>query len=114
MLLRLLLDAGLQKNTSKQSQHSIAQCVAVLCCTGGAATISSTISNLLATLNKSKDSQEQRLSLLCVGEVGRRTDLSGQKNVEPTIMAELNSADEEVKSAASTALGGVVCGNLGR
>jgi cullin-associated NEDD8-dissociated protein 1 len=53
------------------------------------------------------------LALLCLGEVGRRTDLSGVSGVDASINAALLSESEDVKAAASLALGGVACGNLG-
>lgn len=55
----------------------------------------------------------QHLALLCLGEVGRRTDLSGVSGVDGAINAALSSDSEDVKAAASLALGGVACGNLG-
>lgn len=56
----------------------------------------------------------QHLALLCVGEVGRRADLSTVSGVDAAINAALLSESEDVKSAASLALGGVACGNLGK
>lgn len=56
----------------------------------------------------------QHLALLCLGEVGRRSDLSGVSGVDASINKALASDSEDVKSAASMALGGVACGNLGK
>lgn len=56
----------------------------------------------------------QHLALLCLGEVGRRSDLSGVVGVDAAINTALSSDSEDVKSAASLALGGVACGNLGK
>jgi hypothetical protein len=56
----------------------------------------------------------QRLALLCLGEIGRRTDLSSAPNVESAVNSSLNSENEDIRAAASLALGGVACGNLGR
>ncbi len=55
----------------------------------------------------------QHLALLCLGEIGRRTDLSGVAGVDAAINTALSSESEDVKAAASLALGGVACGNLG-
>lgn len=56
----------------------------------------------------------QHLALLCLGEIGRRSDLSGVSGVDAAINRALASDSEDVKSAASMALGGVACGNLGK
>jgi hypothetical protein len=56
----------------------------------------------------------QHLALLCLGEIGRRSDLSGVSGVDAAINTALSSDSEDVKSAASLALGGVACGNLGK
>jgi cullin-associated NEDD8-dissociated protein 1 len=53
------------------------------------------------------------LALLCLGEIGRRTDLSSVPSVETAVNASLNSENEDIRAAASLALGGVACGNLG-
>lgn len=59
-----------------------------------------------------KDVNAQRLALLCLGELGRRADLSTLPQVQQAISDSLGSDSEEVKGAASLALGGVACGNL--
>jgi len=56
----------------------------------------------------------QHLALLCLGEVGRRTDLSGVSAVDGAINTALSSDSEDIKTAASLALGGVACGNLAK
>eukprot|EP00878_Enallax_costatus_P020279 GHUV01021430.1.p1 GENE.GHUV01021430.1~~GHUV01021430.1.p1 ORF type:complete len:419 (+),score=184.03 GHUV01021430.1:842-2098(+) len=63
---------------------------------------------------KSADPASQRLALLCLGEIGRRTDLSTSSNVDSAINSSLSSDSEDIKAAASLALGGVACGNLGK
>lgn len=47
----------------------------------------------------------QRLALLCLGEIGRRTDLSSSSNVDAAINSSLSSDSEDIKAAASLALG---------
>lgn len=54
----------------------------------------------------------QRLSLLAVGEVGRTADLSAFPPLKDTLTQALSSGSEEVKGAASLALGAVCIGNL--
>eukprot|EP00798_Chlamydomonas_sp_ICE-L_P008748 gene8748-33609_t len=107
-LLPQLLAAGSASDTTgKQAQHSVAQCVAVLACAAGPSVIQDTINKLLAAAPSA-----QRLSLLCLGEIGRRTDLSGKTQVEAAVSSALMSDSEEAKTAASLALGGITCGNL--
>jgi hypothetical protein len=55
----------------------------------------------------------QRLGLLCLGELGRRTDLTSQPKAAAAVQAALDSSVEDIKAAASIALGGLTCGNLG-
>ena len=54
----------------------------------------------------------QRLALLAVGEVGRTADLSAFPPLRTALTQALSSASEEVKGAASLALGAVCIGNL--
>lgn len=56
----------------------------------------------------------QQLGLLCLGELGRRTDLSGRPQAAAAIQAALNAPAEDLKAAASIALGGLTCGNLSK
>eukprot|EP00897_Mesotaenium_endlicherianum_P010551 jgi/Mesen1/9524/ME000637S08970 len=97
---------------SKQAFWSVAQCAAVLCLAAGDAKCSSTVSMLVQTL-KSRTSTEatQLLGLLCLGEIGRRKDLSAHADVESVVMASFQSPSEEIKSAASYALGNIAAGN---
>lgn len=53
------------------------------------------------------------MALLCLGEVGRRADLSQAAGVEAAVIAALSADSEDVKAAASLALGGVTYGCLG-
>jgi len=52
-------------------------------------------------------------SLLAIGETGRGADLSQLSDLKQTILAAFNHPSEEVKSAASYALGNIALGNLG-
>uniref|UniRef100_A0A8C2F777 Cullin-associated and neddylation-dissociated 1 n=1 Tax=Cyprinus carpio TaxID=7962 RepID=A0A8C2F777_CYPCA len=52
------------------------------------------------------------LALLSLGEVGHHVDLSGQPELKTVILDAFSSASEEVKSAASYALGSISVGNL--
>lgn len=53
-----------------------------------------------------------RLSLLTLGEIGRVVDLAGNPEVQPALTAALSASSEEIKAAASTALGAITLGNV--
>lgn len=57
---------------------------------------------------------KQHLSLLCLGEIGRRKDLSSHAHIENIVIESFQSPFEEIKSAASYALGNIAVGNLSR
>ncbi|XP_042065121.1 cullin-associated NEDD8-dissociated protein 1-like [Salvia splendens] len=99
---------------AKQALFSIAQCVAVLCLAAGDKKCSSTVNMLTDILkaDSSTNSAKQHLSLLCLGEVGRRKDLSAHDHIENIVIESFQSPFEEIKSAASYALGNIAVGNL--
>ncbi|XP_054801363.1 cullin-associated NEDD8-dissociated protein 1 [Prosopis cineraria] len=99
---------------AKQALHSIAQCVAVLCLAAGDQKSSSTVRMLTQILKDdiSSNSAKQHLALLCLGEIGRRKDLSAHQNIETIVIESFQSPFEEIKSAASYALGNIAVGNL--
>lgn len=57
---------------------------------------------------------KQHLSLLCLGEIGRRKDLSSHAQIENIVIESFQSPFEEIKSAASYALGNIAVGNLSK
>uniref|UniRef100_A0A7N0ZXV2 Cullin-associated NEDD8-dissociated protein 1 n=1 Tax=Kalanchoe fedtschenkoi TaxID=63787 RepID=A0A7N0ZXV2_KALFE len=101
---------------AKQALFSIAQCIAVLCLAAGDEKCSSTVKMLLDILklkdNTSTTPVKQHLALLCLGEIGRRRDLSTQEQIEIIVIESFQSPFEEIKSAASYALGNIAVGNL--
>ncbi|XP_051146886.1 cullin-associated NEDD8-dissociated protein 1 [Andrographis paniculata] len=99
---------------AKQALFSIAQCVAVLCLAAGDKKCSSTVKMLTDILksDSSTNSSKQHLSLLCLGEIGRRKDLSAHDHIENIVIESFQSPFEEIKSAASYALGNIAVGNL--
>ncbi|KAK9750059.1 hypothetical protein RND81_02G170400 [Saponaria officinalis] len=101
---------------AKQAMFSIAQCVAVLCLAAGDDKCSSTVNMLTDILagDSSINSAKQHLALLCLGEIGRRKDLSSHAHIENIIIESFQSPFEEIKSAASYALGNVAVGNLSK
>ncbi|KAH9684482.1 Cullin-associated NEDD8-dissociated protein 1 [Citrus sinensis] len=127
---------------AKQAMYSIAQCVAVLCLAAGDQKCSSTVKMLTDILkdDSSTNSEDddgawfylglyplsvcytlpgawmakQHLALLCLGEIGRRKDLSSHEHIENVIIESFQSPFEEIKSAASYALGNIAVGNLSK
>nr|GMD40784.1 cullin-associated NEDD8-dissociated protein 1 [Ipomoea batatas] len=99
---------------AKQALFSIAQCVAVLCLAAGDQQCSSTVNMLTEILkvDSSTNSAKQHLALLCLGEIGRRKDLSLHSHIENIVIESFQSPFEEIKSAASYALGNIAVGNL--
>uniref|UniRef100_A0A3B1K374 Cullin-associated and neddylation-dissociated 2 (putative) n=1 Tax=Astyanax mexicanus TaxID=7994 RepID=A0A3B1K374_ASTMX len=96
----------------RQSYYSVAKCVAALSssCPKEA---SGTVGNFIQEVKNQKTSESVRiLSFLCLGEVGRSTNLGGHKELKTVIMEAFSSPNEEVKSAASCALGNICVGNL--
>ncbi|EPS63633.1 hypothetical protein M569_11150 [Genlisea aurea] len=99
---------------ARQALFSIAQCVAVLCLSVDDQKCSSTINMLTGILkcDAATNSAKQHLSLLCLGEIGRRKDLSSHELIENIVIESFQSPFEEIKSAASYALGNIAVGNL--
>ncbi|XP_010314277.2 cullin-associated NEDD8-dissociated protein 1 [Solanum lycopersicum] len=99
---------------TKQALFSIGQCVAVLCLAAGDRKCSSTVNMLTDSLkdDSSTNSAKQHLALLCLGEIGRRKDLSPHAHIENIVIESFQSPFEEIKSAASYALGNIAVGNL--
>ncbi|CAH1272693.1 CAND1 [Branchiostoma lanceolatum] len=96
----------------KQAFHSIAKCVAALtitCAHEGAGVVNQFVNDVKNP--KSTDSIHL-FSLLALGEIGKHVDLSNQSELMGVILDSFSSHSEEVKSAASYALGNVSIGNL--
>ena len=101
------------EDTGKAAQASIAQCIAALCQSAGPQKTATTVQSLLAVLQShSGQPAAKHLALLSIGEVGRTTDLSAFPHLQQTLTAALASSEEDLKTAASQALGAVCVGNL--
>jgi len=68
----------------------------------------------VADVKTAKRDNHKLLALYCVGEIGRRVDLSAQKDLKKNILSSFDSSSEEIKSAASVALGCVAAGSLSK
>uniref|UniRef100_M4AY56 TATA-binding protein interacting (TIP20) domain-containing protein n=1 Tax=Xiphophorus maculatus TaxID=8083 RepID=M4AY56_XIPMA len=98
----------------RQSYHSVARCVAALSSASPkemAGTVTSLIQQVCDSSFHSPESARV-LSLLCLGEVGRSGGLAGSKEVQGVILEAFSSTNEEIKTAASCALGGMAVGSL--
>lgn len=96
----------------KQAYHSIAKCVAAITivCPNEALTV---IQMFLLELETKRNVDSVHLfSLLAIGEIGKHIDLSSIPELKTIILDAFSSPSEEVKTAASFALGSVAVGNL--
>ncbi|XP_052763076.1 cullin-associated NEDD8-dissociated protein 1-like [Mya arenaria] len=98
----------------KQAFHSIAKCVAALTVMSPSEA-TNVVNQFISDVKNPKSTESIRLfSLLALGEVGKHLDLSGQGEIQNVILDAFSSQNEEVKAAASYALGNVSVGNLTR
>lgn len=97
----------------KQAFYSLAKCVAAITVTyqPHAMTVVPKFINEIQKGSNSSDSQ-QIFALLVVGEIGREVDLTSIPNLKQVILQAFSAVSEEVKSAASYALGSICIGNL--
>lgn len=95
----------------KQAFHSLAKCVAALTVTWKAEAIV-VVEQFLADVNGQRSDSHHIFALLVIGEIGRHIDLSGIPHVKQVVLNSFSLPSEEVKSAASYALGSIALGNL--
>jgi cullin-associated NEDD8-dissociated protein 1 len=96
----------------RQAYHSIARCVSALT-EMSPLEASSIVSQFVSDIKNSKSTEHIVLfSLLALGEIGKYIDLSPHGDIQNVILECFSSPNEEVKSAASYALGNVSVGNL--
>lgn len=96
----------------KQAYHSIAKCIASI-------SIIDHKRSLKAVRHFIRDIEEhshspciQMFALLTIGEIGKNVDLSSIPELKELLISAFSSPSEEVKSAASFALGSISVGNL--
>lgn len=114
MLMKPVNNADATATIHKQAFHSIAKCIAALCvaCPQHGGTI---VTRFIADVKNPKAVDSARLlALLALGEIGRHVDLSSQPELQKAVLDCFSSPNEEVKSAASYALGNVAVGNLSK
>ncbi|XP_077518379.1 cullin-associated and neddylation-dissociated 1 isoform X1 [Amblyomma americanum] len=104
--------AGAATTIHRQAYHSMAKAVAALtlqCPQEALPVVQRFLHDIQA--NRSVDSI-QLFALLAIGEIGRHIDLSGVPDLNSVVLEAFSSQSEEVKTAASFALGSVSVGNL--
>ncbi|XP_064931912.1 cullin-associated NEDD8-dissociated protein 1 [Columba livia] len=104
--------AGGTVTLHKQAYYSIAKCVAALssACPKEAP---ATVTQFIQDVKSPKSSSAVKvLAFLSLAEMGRTTNLSAQRELKTVILEAFASPSEEVKSAASYALGNISVGNL--
>lgn len=97
--------------TNKQCFSSVAQCVSALCINVKSAQRDAVVQRFIKEFQKGKD-EAKLISLLSLGEIGRRVDLSHHEPLLPLLLGAFESPSEEIKQAASFALGNVAVGSM--
>ncbi|KAF2884604.1 hypothetical protein ILUMI_21568 [Ignelater luminosus] len=100
-----------QSNLHKQAYYSLAKCVAAITviCKNQALPV---VNQFIHNIQVARCDSQHIFSLLVVGEIGREIDLTSVSNLKEVILQSFSAISEEVKSAASYALGSVSIGNL--
>ncbi|KFW93745.1 Cullin-associated NEDD8-dissociated protein 1, partial [Phalacrocorax carbo] len=104
--------AGASVTLHKQAYYSVAKCVAALssACPKEAPAIANQF--IQDVKNPKSSSAVKVLAFLSLAEMGRTMNLSAQRELKTVILEAFASPSEEVKSAASYALGNISVGNL--
>ncbi|KAJ8986273.1 hypothetical protein NQ317_009983 [Molorchus minor] len=95
----------------KQAFYSLAKCVAAITVTCHAHALP-VVPQFINEIQNSQTDSQQIFALLVVGEIGREIDLTSVTNLKQVILSSFSAVSEEVKSAASYALGSICIGNL--
>jgi cullin-associated NEDD8-dissociated protein 1 len=104
-----------EKQLQRQSYASLAQCVAAICSNGEASQRNAIVARFISDLQSSKKETAKLLALQCLGEIGRRVDLSNHGNLHEVILGIFDSSEETMlPNAASFALGNIAVGNLSK
>ncbi|NXI39912.1 CAND1 protein, partial [Galbula dea] len=104
--------SGTSVTLHKQAYYSVAKCVAALssaCPKEASATVNQFVQDVK---NTRSSSAVKVLAFLSLAEMGRTMNLSAHRELKTVILEAFTSPSEEVKSAASYALGNISVGNL--
>ncbi|XP_053147989.1 cullin-associated NEDD8-dissociated protein 1-like [Hemicordylus capensis] len=103
---------GASVSLHKQAYHSVAKCVAALssvCPKEAPGMVNQFIQDVK---NPKSSAAVKMLAFLSLAEIGHTMNLGAQKELKAVILEAFASPSEEVKSAASYALGNISVGNL--
>ncbi|CAO3683491.1 unnamed protein product [Umbelopsis vinacea] len=104
---------GVAAVSNKHASSTISQCVAVLATNADDANREKTINEFENFVkDPSANDSVKYLSLLTLGEIGRKADLSSRPDIYKTVLDLFAAQSEEVKSAAAFALGNISIGNV--
>ncbi|ORZ05672.1 armadillo-type protein [Lobosporangium transversale] len=96
----------------KQAFSTIAQCIAILCVNSDK-NQEMTVAEFVRKIEDPHTTDSLKyLSLVALGEIGRRASLSDHKTLHTSILAMFDVHSEEVRSAAAFAIGNVSAGNV--
>ncbi|VEN51680.1 unnamed protein product [Callosobruchus maculatus] len=95
----------------KQAFYSLAKCVAAITVTCHSQALP-VVPQFISEIQTAQSDSQQIFALLVVGEIGREIDLTTIANLKQVILNSFSAVSEEVKSAASYALGSICIGNL--
>jgi len=70
------------------------------------------VAKFIKDLERTKDDPVKHLSLYCLGEIGRGTDLSSHTVLQKTVLMAFDSSNEETRQAASYCLGNCAVGSF--
>ncbi|KAI8366037.1 armadillo-type protein [Radiomyces spectabilis] len=104
---------GVAAVANKQAASAVAQCVAVLAVNNSETNRDQTIQHFQSYIESpAVNDSIKYLSLLTLGEIGRRVHL--KQDFHEQILSLFSAQSEEVKFAAAFALGNVAVGNIGK
>ncbi|RWS15707.1 Cullin-associated NEDD8-dissociated protein 1-like protein [Dinothrombium tinctorium] len=95
----------------KQAYHSIAKCVAAITTLEKEQSLQ-TVRRYINDIKNPPSDVAHLFALLTIGEIGKNVDLTSITELKELIIESFLSSSEEVKSAASFALGSISVGNL--
>ena len=110
--LRNVVEGASKLELPRQSIANVAAATAAICAAAPPAQRGAALADFAAcAASAGATGRERQLALLCIGEVGRRTDLSTEGTVRESVMACLSAPADETRTAAAVALGAVASGN---
>ncbi len=111
-MLDSLLGLATGNKLAKQNYLSIGRCVSALVLnTTQAADATATVKRFISDVTSGSD-QVRLVSLYCLGDIGRKSDLSAYGDLRDVLSKLLDYENEEIRAAASYALGSIAVGNL--